>query len=224
MGCQGTYRALKEKPWGCLRGRERISGLDGKELGFGDWKTLSSNPDSTLTPLMAGVWANCLRAPASFLCLCNGVVMEDPWKVAGRYNEGMHVKCSDGARLTVSAPHMPAVAFICCCSEKWWALQTQNLAMSRGTTTWQKPHLPRARIPSRAQDLAGGYSQGPGLPHWWIERDVWGAFQTREVTPSLRYGSSSGTSPEGAAASAGFQTLQLFPLGMCLCTHMKVEG
>lgn len=31
-------------------------GLDGKELGFGDWQNLSSIPGSTQIPLMAGVW------------------------------------------------------------------------------------------------------------------------------------------------------------------------
>lgn len=54
--CWGGVGGLrKELPWVCMWEGEN-GGLDGKELGFGDWQNLSSNPGSTLTPLMAGVW------------------------------------------------------------------------------------------------------------------------------------------------------------------------
>lgn len=54
-GGGGTCRALREElPWVYTWEGEN-GGLDGKELGFGDWQNLSSNPGSTLTPLMAGV-------------------------------------------------------------------------------------------------------------------------------------------------------------------------
>lgn len=51
-----TGRALREEPPWVSTWEGENGGLDGKELGFGDWQNLSSIPGSTLTPLVAGVW------------------------------------------------------------------------------------------------------------------------------------------------------------------------